>query len=69
MDETFHKNDEYRIVMLDLFRLQSEEEFLEVYATQIIKSSTNKIEELVLNVKEFFTAIIPYSMESNRKYG
>lgn len=71
MDETFLKNDEYRIVMLDLFRLRSEEEFLEVYATELIKSSTNKIEELVLNAKEFFNALIPkisFSVDSVRDF-
>jgi hypothetical protein len=45
--------------MIDLFRLRTEEEFLEAYATEAIKCSANKIEELLLNVKNFFQTIIP----------
>ncbi len=59
MDEVFKLNDKYLVVMIDLFRIRSEEEFLEIYATELIKSSTNKIEELIVNVKEFFTTLIP----------
>jgi len=59
IDEFFADNDKYLVVMLDLFRIRSEEEFLEIFATKLIKSSTNKIEELILNVKEFFTTLIP----------
>ncbi len=59
MDEVFKLNNEYLVVMIDLFRIRNEEEFLEIYATELIKSSTNKIEELIVNVKEFFTTLIP----------
>ena len=54
MDEVFKPNNKYLVVMIDLFRIRSEEEFLEIYATELIKSSTNKIEELIVNVKEFY---------------
>jgi len=59
IDEYFADNNKYLVVMLDLFRIRSEEEFLEIFAMELIKSSTNKIEELILNVKEFFTTLIP----------
>lgn len=68
MNEVFRTKRNYRIIMIDLFRLRSEEEFLEAYATEVIKCSANKIEELVLNVKNFFKAVIPritFSPDSN----
>lgn len=59
MNEVFSSKINYRIIMINLFRLRTEEEFLEAYATEAIKCSTNKIEELLLNAKNFFKTIIP----------
>ena len=59
MNEVFSPKNNYRIIMIDLFRLRTEEEFLEAYAKEAIKCSAGKIEELLLNVKNFFKAIIP----------
>ncbi|MCK5200061.1 MAG: ATP-binding protein [Spirochaetales bacterium] len=59
MNKVFSTKDNYRIIMIDLFRLRTEEEFLETYATEAIKCSTSKIEEHLLNVKNFFKTIKP----------
>ena len=59
MNEVFIKKNNYRIILIDLFRLRTEEEFLETYATEAIKCSSSKIEELLLNVKNFFKTITP----------
>ena len=59
MNEVFSSKNNYRIIMIDLFRLRTEEEFLEAYATEAIKCSAGKIEELLINVKNFFKTIIP----------
>ncbi len=53
--------DERKIktVQIDLFSIRSEEEFLQVFAKEVIKVSASKLEERIKLVKEFFKAIIP----------
>ena len=49
----------YRTVVIDLFVITSEEEFLEIYAREIIKASATKWEDWVKNAKAFFKQLIP----------
>ena len=59
IEESFSKDKDYKIVMLDLFKIRNEEEFLETYATETIKCSIGKATETVLGIKELFKTIVP----------
>jgi AAA+ ATPase superfamily predicted ATPase len=50
---------EYRTVVIDLFTLGSQEEFLEMYAREIIKASSGKWQEWIGYGKELFKKLIP----------
>lgn len=53
------KNKDRRIINIDLFSVSSEKEFLEAFAGEIIKVSSNKWEEWIDNSKSFFKQLIP----------
>jgi hypothetical protein len=46
-------------VIIDLFSIGSEEEFLEVFAKEVIKKSSNKWEDWVNSVKLYFKQLVP----------
>lgn len=48
-----------RIVMIDLFSVSGEEEFLEVFAREVLKASSSKWQDWVKSVKDFFKHIVP----------
>jgi len=48
-----------KTIIIDLFSVSGEEEFLEVFAKEIIKKSSSKWEEWIKSGKEFFKNIIP----------
>ncbi len=50
---------EYRTVVIDLFTLGSQEEFLETYAREVIKASSGKWQEWIGYGKELFKKLIP----------
>ncbi len=50
---------EYRTVVIDLFTLGSQEEFLEMYAREVIKASSGKWQEWISYGKELFKKLIP----------
>lgn len=52
-----HKN--IRIVVIDLFSISSEEEFLESFAREVIKASSSRWEDWIKSGKEFFKALTP----------
>lgn len=45
--------------VIDLFGVQSEEEFYETFARELIKASSGKLDEWLENAKNFFTQLIP----------
>jgi len=54
------KNDKnLKIVLIDLFSVSSEEEFLESFAREVIKASTSKWQEWLTSGKEFFKRLTP----------
>jgi hypothetical protein len=53
------KNKKTKTVIIDLFSVSNEEEFLEQYAREIIKASSNKWQEWLLSGKLFFKKLIP----------
>ena len=50
---------EIKICHIDLFNVRSEEEFYIELATQILKSTSSKWEELAQNAKEFLSRLLP----------
>lgn len=48
-----------RCVIIDLFSVSSEEEFLETFAREVIKASSNKWQEWMSSGKDFFSKLIP----------
>ncbi len=53
------KNKEIITVIIDLFYVNNEEEFLEIFAREIIKASSTKWQQWVKNSKEFFKMLLP----------
>jgi hypothetical protein len=53
------KHNHIKTVSIDLFSVASEEEFLELYAREIIKASSRKWEDWLNSGKEFFQQLIP----------
>jgi hypothetical protein len=52
-----HKN--IRIVVMDLFSVGTEEEFLELFAKEVIKASSSKWEDWMATGKQFFKQLTP----------
>ena len=48
-----------KVVLIDLFSINSEEEFLELFAREVIKASSTKWNELLQNVNKLFKKLIP----------
>jgi uncharacterized protein len=53
------KEKTIRTVVIDLFSVSGEEEFLEIFAKEVLKASSSKWEEWVASAREFFKRIIP----------
>ena len=52
-------NSNIRFCFLDLFRIRTEDEFYKRYATEIIKSTSGKLDEWIENVKYFMGRLSP----------
>lgn len=59
MHDIGRKEKKTRIVLIDLFTVGSEEEFLEKFAREILKASSSKWQEWLNTGKEFFKRLIP----------
>ncbi|MEA1899059.1 MAG: coenzyme F420 hydrogenase/dehydrogenase beta subunit N-terminal domain-containing protein, partial [Bacteroidota bacterium] len=57
--EVMMNNPDVNFCFLDLFRIRTEEEFYKRYATEIIKSSSGKLEEWIENIKSFLGRLSP----------
>lgn len=53
------KEKKTKTVIIDLFSVGSEEEFLEKFAREVLKASSSKWQEWLNNGKEFFKRLIP----------
>lgn len=53
------KNPAIKVVNLDLFSVSSEEEFLEVFAREVIKASSSIWQEWIQSAKDFFKQLTP----------
>jgi len=54
-----HNSKKTKTIIIDLFSVQNEEEFLELFAGEIIKASSTKWEEWVKTSKNVFKNLIP----------
>jgi len=52
-------NEDVIHCMVDLFSVQNEEEFYEVFSRELIKASSGKLDEWLSNAKTFFSQLIP----------
>ncbi len=48
-----------KLVSLDLFSISSKEEFLQKFASEVIKASSSKLSDWIKISKEFFKALVP----------
>lgn len=53
------KDKKTKTIIIDLFSVSSEEEFLEIFAREIIKASSTKWQDWISGGKDFFKKIIP----------
>ena len=51
--------ENYRVVVLDLFSVGSKEEFLEMFARELLKVTSSELEDVISNTKEFLRKIVP----------
>lgn len=49
----------YRVVMIDLFSINTEEEFLELFAREVLKVSSTRLDEWVKLAKQVFQRLLP----------
>jgi hypothetical protein len=59
ISEINKKEKSYKTVIIDLFSVSSEEEFLETFAREIIKTSSTKWQDWMKSGKDFFKKLIP----------
>jgi len=59
LNEINTKKSIFKTVSIDLYSVGSEEEFLELFAREIIKASSSKWEEWIVSGKEFFHHLMP----------
>ena len=53
------KEKKHKTVLIDLFSVASEEEFLEVFAREVIKASSTKWQDWIQSAKDVFKQLIP----------
>ena len=59
VSDLIKKDKTIKAVFLDLFSVSSEQEFLELYAREIIKATSSKLEDRMTSVKAFLKNISP----------
>ncbi|MBI4649485.1 MAG: ATP-binding protein [Bacteroidia bacterium] len=69
---------EFRFCFIDMFNIRNEEQFYDIYSSEIIKCASNKVEEWTNITKEFLSLLVPkisfgidpntdFSVELNKK--
>ncbi len=64
-------DDQLIIILIDLFNIRDEEEFYKCLAENVIRASSNRMEEVMANVKEFMKEWIPrvsFSPDSQQEF-
>ena len=52
-------SDKVKVVYLDIFKCRTEEEFLNAFATAVIKATSNQCEARIINISKFLSRIPP----------
>jgi len=68
---TVKKYRNIRFCFIDLFNVKSEEEFYQVFAQEILKSTSTKLDEILETTKRFLGRLIPnvtFSTEQNTEF-
>lgn len=53
------KNKNIRFVFIDLYNIRNEEEFYKIFSREVLRSSSNKTDELLANAKNFMGKLMP----------
>jgi len=59
VSELMKDNKQIHIVRMDAFSVRSQEDFYRMFATEIIKQTATRTEELLENAKRFLTSLVP----------
>jgi uncharacterized protein len=59
ISEIRKKEKNHKVIIIDLFSVSNEEEFLETFAREVIKASSGKWQEWMTSGSEFFKKLIP----------
>lgn len=59
MQQIVQQHRDTRIVTIDLFTITSEEEFLQAFAREVVKASSNKLDEWIKTAKSIFKQLVP----------
>ena len=65
------ETDEIRIVHLDIFSCRNEYDFLNMFASSILRQTSSRLEEFMQNAQEFLSRIMPkvsFSPEPSQEY-
>jgi tRNA A37 threonylcarbamoyladenosine biosynthesis protein TsaE len=69
--DSIKENKQIKQVHIDLFSVNSDEEFYNAYTKEVLKASSNKFKEWISLSKEFFKSLIPkfqFSPDSDTEF-
>ena len=58
--ELLADNDKVKVVRMDAFSCRTEEDFYKLFATEIIKQTSNKVEQWLIDAKHFLSNLVPH---------
>ena len=58
-DKLIRKNKNYKVVYIDLFNVLNEDEFYKEFAYQVIKATSNKMEEWLHMARQYLSKLKP----------
>lgn len=61
-------NKKTKVALIDLFSINSKEEFLEIYAKEVLKATSSRMDDILINLRDFFKHLSPkisFSSESD----
>ncbi len=58
--EMLADNEKVKVVRMDAFSCRTEDDFYRLFATEIIKQTSNKVEQWITEAKHFLTNLVPH---------
>ena len=58
--ELLADNDKVKVVRMDAFSCRTEDDFYKLFATEIIKQTSNKVEQWITDAKHFLSNLVPH---------